>query len=78
MEYFEKRFEDKLNNKKETWKCINKVLYNGKKAKVSSEIFDKTATKTEKLMKINIFNTYFASIGKQLTDNFDNTNQLNE
>lgn len=37
---FSKRFEDNMGNRKETWRCIDEVLHNGKKCKSSTEIIN--------------------------------------
>lgn len=69
-DYFAKRFEETVSDNKKTWTCINEVLKNGKQTKAKLNIFEKNYTDEEKKIKINIFNDFFATIGKQMTDTF--------
>lgn len=66
-EYFGKRFEDSLSNSKQTWKCINEVIYNGIKNTTRTTIYDTNDTLSSKQHALHQMNLYFAEIGKNLT-----------
>lgn len=72
-DYFGKRFEDSLNNSKQTWKCVNEVIYNGKKTTHQTTIYDSSDDFTSKIESLNNLNIYFAEIGEKLTSNFKKT-----
>ena len=73
LKFIEKKYyENKIknNNIKNTWRTLNIVIGNNKKA---GTIIDNKLTD---LQNVNIFNSYFSNIGVELNKNIQYSNHI--
>jgi hypothetical protein len=72
-QFFGKKFEKCLGDKKKTWNCMKDIMFYGQKSKNPTNLFTNIDNDEDKQNKLNNFNEFYSTIG----DHFVSSNSNN-